>query len=171
MPDSIKQPADLAGWLAYLEILHPKTIAMGLERVDEVKQRLGLNPAFPIITVAGTNGKGSTCAMLESILMQAGYSVACYSSPHLLNYNERVRVAGSDASDADLCLAFAAVEEARGDVVLTYFEFGTLAAMWYFIQRKVDVAVLEVGLGGRLDAVNAFTPSCAIITCIDIDHV
>jgi len=171
MPDSIKQPADLAGWLAYLEILHPKTIAMGLERVDEVKQRLGLNPAFPIITVAGTNGKGSTCTMLESILMQAGYSVACYSSPHLLNYNERVRVAGSDASDADLCLAFAAVEEARGDVVLTYFEFGTLAAMWYFIQRKVDVAVLEVGLGGRLDAVNAFTPSCAIITCIDIDHV
>jgi dihydrofolate synthase/folylpolyglutamate synthase len=171
MPDSSTQPADLAGWLAYLERLHPKAIAMGLERVNQVKQRLGLNPDFPIITVGGTNGKGSTCAMLESILTQAGYSVACYSSPHLLQYNERVRVAGSDASDADLCRAFAAVEAARGDVVLTYFEFGTLAAMWYFIQCKVDVAVLEVGLGGRLDAVNAFTPSCAIITCIDIDHI
>ncbi len=171
MPDSTKQPADLAGWLAYLEILHPKTIAMGLERVDEVKQRLSLNPDFPIITVAGTNGKGSTCAILESILMRAGYSVACYSSPHLINYNERVRVAGNDTSDDDLCRAFAAVEQARGDVVLTYFEFGTLAAMWYFIQSKVDVAVLEVGLGGRLDAVNAFAPDSAIITCIDIDHV
>ncbi|HEY7986502.1 MAG TPA: bifunctional tetrahydrofolate synthase/dihydrofolate synthase [Methylophilaceae bacterium] len=171
MRDPSTQPADLAGWLAYLEILHPKAIAMGLDRVNQVKQRLELNPDFPIITVAGTNGKGSTCAMLESILTQAGYKVACYSSPHLLQYNERVRVAGSDASDADLCHAFAAVEEARGDVVLTYFEFGTLAAMWHFMQGKVDVAVLEVGLGGRLDAVNVFTPSAAIITCIDIDHI
>jgi dihydrofolate synthase/folylpolyglutamate synthase len=171
MPDSYTQPADLAGWLAYLEILHPKAIAMGLERVNQVKQRLQLNPDFPIVTVAGTNGKGSTCTMLESILTQAGHSVACYTSPHLLQYNERVRVAGSNASDADLCRAFAAVEAARGDIVLTYFEFGTLAAMWHFIQSKVDVAVLEVGLGGRLDAVNVFTPSCAIVTCIGIDHV
>lgn len=171
MPDSAARPADLAGWLAYLERLHPKTIAMGLERVNQVRQRLNITPDFPIITVAGTNGKGSTCAMLESILNCAGYRVACYSSPHLLQYNERVRVAGSNASDADLCRAFAAVEKARGDTVLTYFEFGTLAAMWHFIQSKVDVAVLEVGLGGRLDAVNAFSPDCALITCVDIDHV
>lgn len=171
MPDIAAQSADLASWLAYLERLHPKAIAMGLERVNRVWQRLSLSPDFPIITVAGTNGKGSTCAMLESILTCAGYRVACYSSPHLLQYNERVRVAGRNATDADLCRAFAAVEAARDDVVLTYFEFGTLAAMWHFIQCQVDVAVLEVGLGGRLDAVNAFSPDCALITCVDIDHV
>jgi dihydrofolate synthase/folylpolyglutamate synthase len=171
MPDIAAQSADLASWLAYLERLHPKAIAMGLERVNQVRQRLKLSPDFPIITVAGTNGKGSTCAMLESILGCAGYRVASYSSPHLLHYNERVRVAGRNATDTDLCLAFAAVEAARGDTVLTYFEFGTLAAMWHFIQSEVDMAVLEVGLGGRLDAVNAFSPDCALITCIDIDHV
>jgi dihydrofolate synthase/folylpolyglutamate synthase len=144
---------------------------MGLERVNEVKKRMGLQPDFPIIMVAGTNGKGSVCAMLERMLCEAGYRVGCYTSPHLLRYNERVRVAALDAADADLCRAFAAVEAARGDTLLTYFEYGTLAAMWHFIHSKVDVAVLEVGLGGRLDAVNAFDPACAIITSIDLDHM
>lgn len=164
-------PADLPGWLAYLEQLHPKSIALGLERVGEVRDRLALRPRFPIITVAGTNGKGSTCAMLERIYLEAGYRVACYTSPHLLRYNERVRVDGREAGDAALCAAFAAVEHARGATPLTYFEFGTLAALWHFIRAGVDVAILEVGLGGRLDAVNAFEPDCTIVTSIDLDHV
>jgi dihydrofolate synthase/folylpolyglutamate synthase len=182
-------PNTLAGWLTYLESLHPKTIALGLERVAQVKQRLNLNPDFPVITVGGTNGKGSVCAMLESILHAAGYRVGCYTSPHLLHYNERVRIAKRQASDAELCAAFEKVEEARrggvgrasareGDVgmnpdlqvPLTYFEFGTLAAMQCFIGHKVDVAILEVGLGGRLDAVNVFDSDCAVVTSVDIDH-
>lgn len=161
---------DLAGWLAYLEGLHPKPIDMGLERVDQVRLRLGLRPAFPVITVGGTNGKGSTCAYLEAILDQAGYRVGCYTSPHLLRYNERVRIGRREATDAALVEAFTAVEAAREDVSLTYFEFGTLAAMWLFQRQAVDVAVLEVGLGGRLDAVNVFDPDCAVITAIDLDH-
>lgn len=164
-------PIDLAGWLTYIEAQHPKSIAMGLDRVNEVKQRLKLNPDFPIITVAGTNGKGSTCAMLERIYHEAGYRVACYSSPHLLRYNERVRIGCQEASDEVLCSAFLAVEAARGETLLTYFEFGTLAAMWHFMQSDVDVAILEVGLGGRLDAVNMFEPACAIVTGIDLDHM
>ena len=164
-------PETLAGWLAYLEQLHPKSIALGLERVNEVKSRFGLQPGFPIITVAGTNGKGSTCAMLERILTEAGYRVGCYTSPHLLRYNERVRVACHDVEDEALCSAFSAVEAVRSEVPLTYFEYGTLAAVWHFIQSGVDVAMLEVGLGGRLDAVNAFEPSCTIITSIDLDHM
>ena len=170
MPEPEPVPATLQGWLAYLERLHPKSIALGLDRVGQVKDRLGLDPASPIITVAGTNGKGSTCAMLERIYIEAGRHVACYTSPHLLRYNERVRVDGKEASDAQLCEAFAAVEQARQDITLTYFEFGTLAAMWYFIRAGVDVAILEVGLGGRLDAVNIFDPSCAIVTSVDLDH-
>jgi dihydrofolate synthase/folylpolyglutamate synthase len=164
-------PADLAGWLTYLEQLHPKSIALGLDRVGEVAARLGLQPAFPIITVAGTNGKGSTCAMLEQIYLAAGYRVACYTSPHLLRYNERVRIDGAEATDEALCRAFAAVETARGSTPLTYFEFGTLAAMWLFIEHGVQVAILEVGLGGRLDAVNVFDPACAILTSVDLDHL
>lgn len=144
---------------------------MGLDRINEVKNRLGLSPDFPAITVGGTNGKGSTCAMLEHIYHQAGYRVACYTSPHFLRYNERVRVGCREISDADLLKAFAAVEEARQDTPLTYFEFGTLAAVWYFMQSKVDIAILEVGLGGRLDAVNAFEPACAIVTAVDLDHM
>lgn len=171
MPESFTQPADLAGWLAYLEKLHPKSIAMGLERVNQVKQHLHLNPDFTIITVAGTNGKGSTCAMLEGMLLAAGYRVGCYTSPHLLDYNERVRVNCVDASDEELCHAFAAVEAKRGDTPLTYFEFGTLAAVWHFCHQNIQVAVLEVGLGGRLDAVNSFDTDCAIITSIDLDHM
>lgn len=170
-------PNTLADWLSYLESLHPKTIALGLERVAQVKERLNLDPAFPIIVVGGTNGKGSVCAMLESILHAAGYRVGCYTSPHLLHYNERVRIAKQQASDAELCASFEKIEQARGaassgisEVPLTYFEFGTLAAMQLFIDHKVEVAILEVGLGGRLDAVNAFDSDCAVVTSVDIDH-
>ena len=164
-------PSTLAEWLTYLESLHPKTIALGLERVEQVKQRLNLQANFPIIIVGGTNGKGSVCAMLESILHAAGYRVGCYTSPHLLDYNERVRVSKHQANDAELCAAFKQIEKVRGDIPLTYFEFGTLAAMQMFIEQKVDVAILEVGLGGRLDAVNVFDADCAVVTSIDIDHV
>ncbi len=157
-------------WLRHLESLHPKTIALGLERVAEVKQRLQLNPKFSIIVVGGTNGKGSVCAMLEAMLHADGYRVGCYTSPHLLVYNERVRIAKQQVSDAELCDSFAAIEQARGDIALTYFEFGTLAAMQCFISHDVEVAILEVGLGGRLDAVNVFDADCAVVTSIDIDH-
>ncbi len=168
-------PKDLSSWLRYIESLHPKSIAMGLDRVNRMIGRLNLHPTFPIITVAGTNGKGSTCAMLEQIYMQAGYQVACYTSPHLLRYNERVRVDSIEASDAELCAAFAAVNAARVgvdgvEISLTYFEVGTLAAMWHFMQANIDIAIMEIGLGGRLDAVNAFEPSCAIVTSVDLDH-
>ena len=165
------KPRNLSDWLSYLEQLHPKTIELGLERVAKVKQAMRLNPVFPIITVGGTNGKGSVCAMLEAILTDSGYQVGCYTSPHLLSYNERVRVNRSEISDEDLCNAFEAVDQARGDTGLTYFEFGTLGAVWHFMQKKVDVAILEVGLGGRLDAVNAFDADCAIVTSIDMDHM
>ena len=168
---------DLAAWLSHVEQLHPKSIAMGLERVKRVLERLSLRLDFKIITVAGTNGKGSTCAMLAEIYKQAGYQVGCYTSPHLLRYNERVRVNGVEASDDALCKAFAAVEQARlglnatdDEIALTYFEVGTLAAVWHFAQSAIDVAVLEIGLGGRLDAVNVFEPDCAVVTSVDIDH-
>lgn len=164
-------PTSLADWLSYLESLHPKTIALGLERVVQVKQRLDLQPDFPVIVVGGTNGKGSVCAMLEAILHAAGYKVGCYTSPHLLDYNERVRIAKQQASDAELCVSFEQIERLRGDIALTYFEFGTLAAMQCFISHKVDVAILEVGLGGRLDAVNVFDADVAVVTSVDIDHV
>ncbi len=204
-------PSTLVDWLTYLESLHPKTIALGLERVAQVKQRLNLQPDFPVIVVGGTNGKGSVCAMLESILHAAGYRVGCYTSPHLLHYNERVRIAKRQASDAELCASFEQIEQARkglpppcrgragegvealhshevyphpnlppargkelsaesSEIPLTYFEFGTLAAMQCFISHKVEVAILEVGLGGRLDAVNAFDSDCALVTSVDIDH-
>ena len=158
-------------WLAYIEALHPKAIAMGLDRVKLVIEKLQLNPTFPIITVAGTNGKGSVCAMLSHIYVQAGYQVGCYTSPHINHYNERVSVNLQLISDDDLCAAFTAVEAARGDVALTYFEMGTLAAMWHFCRQPLDICILEIGLGGRLDAVNAFEPSCAIVTSIDLDHM
>lgn len=163
-------PTSLADWLVYLESLHPNSIALGLDRVNEVNARLQLAPTFVIITVGGTNGKGSTCAMLESILGIAGYATGLYTSPHLLRYNERVRIGREAVDDASLCAAFQAVEAARGATPLTYFEFGTLAAVWLFVARKVDVAILEVGLGGRLDAVNVFDADCAIVTSIALDH-
>src|SRR5512135_435036 len=164
-------PDTLAAWLTYLETLHPKTIALGLERVAELRKRLDLNPSFPIITVGGTNGKGSVCAMLEAMLHAAGYRVGCYTSPHLLDYNERVRIGKQAVGDAELCAAFEQVEQARGEVSLTYFEFGTLAAMQCLIEHRVDVAVLEVGLGGRLDAVNVFDADCAVVCSVDLDHM
>jgi dihydrofolate synthase/folylpolyglutamate synthase len=165
---------NLTDWLSYIESLHPKSIEMGLERVKAVMARLQLTPSFHIITVAGTNGKGSTTAILEKIYTQAGYRVGCYTSPHLLSYNERVRVNHQEANDDALCEAFSAVEKARvvaGNVIeLTYFEFGTLAAIWHFMQAHIEVAILEIGLGGRLDAVNAFESDCAIVTNVDLDH-
>ncbi len=173
MISSNSKPRTLPDWLSYLEHLHPSSIEMGLKRVDQVKTMLGLVPSFPVITVAGTNGKGSVCAMLEAILSRAGYRVACYTSPHLLRYNERVRINQQEAGDDDLCRAFDVVESARinCDLSLTYFEFGTLAAMQLFIQAGVDIAILEVGLGGRLDAVNTFDADCAVLASIDFDHM
>jgi len=162
---------DLAAWLRLIEGRQPGAIRLGLERVSEVARRLGLVLDFPVITVGGTNGKGSTCAMLEAVLDAAGFVVGCYTSPHLLAYNERVRVSRRPLGDDALCESFAEVEAARGEVELTYFEFGTLAAVHEFVRRRVDVAILEVGLGGRLDAVNVFDPDCAIVTSVGIDHV
>ncbi len=158
-------------WLAFIERQHPKAIALGLDRVHEVRIRLGTSPACPVIIVGGTNGKGSTCAMLENILRCAGYRTGLYTSPHLLRYNERVRIDSREATDAQLCEAFDAVEKARGATALTYFEYGTLAAAWRFAREGLDAWILEVGLGGRLDAVNAFDADCAVLTSIDMDHM
>ena len=161
----------LAEWLSYLEQLHPVAIDMGLERSQDVAQRLGLRrPANRVITVTGTNGKGSTCAFLASLLAEQGLKVGVYSSPHLLRYNERVQIAGVEASDAELCEAFAAVDAARGDISLTYFEVGTLAAFWLFQRAGLDAVVLEVGLGGRLDTVNLIDADLALVTSIGLDH-
>jgi dihydrofolate synthase/folylpolyglutamate synthase len=161
----------LGDWLRHIEQQHPQAIALGLERAAQVRSRMNLRFNFPFITVGGTNGKGSTCAMLESILRAAGYRTGLYTSPHLLRYNERVRIAGVEAGDEALAESFGAVEQARGDVPLTYFEFGTLAAFELFSREGLDVAILEVGLGGRLDAVNLVDADCAVLTSIGIDHV
>lgn len=167
---------NLEDWLLHLEGLHPKGqagIELGLERIRQVKAALGQVQHCPVIIVGGTNGKGSTCAFLENIIARAGYKAGCYTSPHLLNYNERVRVNGRPAGDDALCAAFARVEAARravGNVALTYFEFGTLAAWEVFAAAGVEAAILEVGLGGRLDAVNAYEPDVSIVTTIALDH-
>lgn len=164
--------ATLAQWLAWQEGLHPRAIDLGLERMRVVLERLGLeSPAYKVITVGGTNGKGSAVAFLDAILAAAGYRVGAYTSPHLLRYNERIRVAGVEVSDATLCRAFAAIDAVRGDISLTYFEFGTLAALRIFQEARVQVAVLEVGLGGRLDAVNVLAADAALVTSVAIDHV
>ena len=160
----------LQEWLAFCERLHPVAIDMGLERVQAVAQRLALRFECPVITVAGTNGKGSTCAMLEAILLQAGYRTGVYTSPHLVYFEERCRLSGQSASPEALAEAFAAVQAVRGDVSLTYFEFSTLAILWVLARQPLDAVVLEVGLGGRLDAVNVVDADCAIITSIDLDH-
>jgi len=167
----VSRPTTLPEWLAYLATLHSKTIALGLDRVRAVYDRLDIAFGCPVITVAGTNGKGSTCALLERMLVAGGYRVGLYTSPHLLRYNERVRIAGVEVGDGALCAAFAAVEDARGDTALTYFEFGTLAAFWLFARSRLDALVLEVGLGGRLDAVNVVDADVAVVTGIAIDHV
>lgn len=166
-------PNTLVDWLGYLEQLHPKTIDMGLDRVNKVRTELGLVPSFPVIIVGGTNGKGSVCAMLESILTTAGYNVGCYTSPHLIRYNERIRIQQKEVTDRELIQTFTLVDEARTNccVSLTYFEFGTLTAMHLMIAKQIDVAILEVGLGGRLDAVNIFDADCAILTSIGLDHM
>ena len=165
------RPKTLEGWLAYLETLHPRAIALGLERVALVHSRMGASLACPVVTVTGTNGKGSTCAILEAVYRCAGHKTGLYTSPHLIRYNERVKVDGEARNDDALIAAFNAVEDARGDVPLTYFEYGTLAALSIFSRAKLGIAVLEVGLGGRLDAVNIVDADVAVVTSIDIDHV
>ncbi|RZJ10034.1 MAG: bifunctional tetrahydrofolate synthase/dihydrofolate synthase [Haliea sp.] len=162
---------NLQDWLAHCERLHPKTIELGLERVRKVSQRMGLSFDCPVITVAGTNGKGSTCAMLEAIALQAGWRTGVYSSPHLVHFEERCRIHGEIVKPHDLVAHFAAVEAARQDVSLSYFEFTTLAILSLMAASKLDVAILEVGLGGRLDAVNLIDADCAVITSIDLDHM
>jgi dihydrofolate synthase/folylpolyglutamate synthase len=171
----------LDDWLGYISAQHPATIALGLDRVREVADRMSLwgdrfhpssskNLSPVVVTVGGTNGKGSTCAILERILIEAGYRVGTYTSPHLLRYNERVRLFGDDVDDHTLSDAFARVEAARGDTPLTYFEFGTLAALAVFGEAALDVVILEVGLGGRLDAVNIVDADVAAVVSVDLDH-
>ena len=164
-------PTTLDGWLDRCERLHPKEIDMGLERVAQVKQRMGLAFDSPVLTVAGTNGKGSTCAMLEAIALQAGYRVGMYIKPHLVHFEERCRVNGQSVQATELVPHFEAVEQARGEVALTYFEFTTLVIARLLSQARLDLVILEVGLGGRLDAVNAIDADCTVITSIAIDHI
>lgn len=164
-------PTTLAGWLAHCERLHPTEIEMTLDRVRTVRARLDLHFDCPVISVAGTNGKGSTCAMLDSIARAAGYHVGLFSKPHLVHFEERCRVDGDMVSGESLVEHFAAVEAARGDISLTYFEFTLLAIARRLIAAQPDLVILEVGLGGRLDAVNAFDADVSVITSIDIDHV
>lgn len=162
---------NISDWLAFIERQHAKPVDLGLDRVRQVSQALGQRQTCPVILVGGTNGKGSTCAMLERILLCAGWRVGLYTSPHLISYNERVRVDGRPVDDAALCEGFARVEAARGGTPLTYFEFGTLAAWEAFAAHPLDAIILEVGLGGRLDATNLFEPDVSIVTSIDFDHM
>ncbi|NBC13472.1 MAG: bifunctional tetrahydrofolate synthase/dihydrofolate synthase [Gammaproteobacteria bacterium] len=162
----------LPDWLAWQETLHPRRIDLRLERVRAVWDALGLGPfACPIITVGGTNGKGSVVAYLDAICRAGGYRTAAYTSPHVLRYNERIRIDGADAKDAAICDAFARIDAARGEAPLTYFEFGTLAALTLFAEAAPDVVLLEVGLGGRLDAVNIIDADVAVVTSIGRDHM
>ena len=161
----------LSEWLLLLEQRHPSAIDLGLERVASVAAELQLDkPTTKVITVAGTNGKGSCVAVLEALLLASAVRVGTFTSPHLLSYNERIRIQGKNASDADICRAFSAIEQARGEISLTYFEFSALAALYLFSEAELDVIVLEVGLGGCLDAVNIVDPDVAVITSIDLDH-
>jgi dihydrofolate synthase/folylpolyglutamate synthase len=160
----------LADWLVFIGRQHPDAIALGLDRVRAVMARMAVAIDCPVLTVGGTNGKGSVCAYLEGILRASGRRVGLYASPHLLRYNERVRIDAREAPDERLCESFAAVERARGSVPLTYFEFGTLGALWLFAQERLDALVLEVGLGGRLDAVNVLDTDCAVLTSVALDH-
>ena len=165
------QSLSLFEWLEWQQQLHLSSIDLGLDRIRLVAENLELlSLPFPVITVAGTNGKGSSTAMLQSIYQQAGYKTGVYTSPHLLRYNERISINAISASDSHICTAFEAIDQARGEISLTYFEFATLAAVWLFVKEKVDLAILEVGLGGRLDAVNLWGADVALITTIAIDH-
>ena len=169
--DTSVRARTLGQWLDRLETLHPAEIELGLERVAEVAARMGVDrPGVPVFTVAGTNGKGSVCALLEAVLTADGHRVACYTSPHLKRFNERIRVAGHEIDDAALCRAFAEVDGARGDIPLTAFEFATLAALEHFRAAGPDVLVLEVGLGGRLDATNVIAADVAVVTSVGLDH-
>ena len=176
IPSSRKHPDKLRfnrleKWLKWQESLHFTAIELGLERCRRVANNMGLlKPAYNVISVAGTNGKGSSVTMLDKILRNAGYKVGRYTSPHLLRYNERICINGEEVSDSELCESFDRIDRARGDISLTYFEFGTLTALDLFRQHNVDLAILEVGLGGRLDAVNVLDADVALITSIDIDH-
>jgi len=161
----------LDDWLAHCERLHPKTIDLGLDRVRAVAQRMGFALACPVLTVAGTNGKGSTCAMLEAIALQAGYRTGVYTSPHLVHFEERCRIHGEIVKGDELVPHFERVEAAREGASLTYFEFTTLAILSLMASSALDVAILEVGLGGRLDAVNIIDTDCAIVTSVDLDHM
>jgi dihydrofolate synthase/folylpolyglutamate synthase len=171
-PELRVKPTTLAEWLDYQQHVHALGVDLGLDRVRTVWQRMG-SPAIArrVITVGGTNGKGSTVAFLEAMLAAAGQRVGCYTSPHLVSYNERIRIAGVNASDTALIESFERIELARGDIGLTYFEFGTLAALDLFSRADLDTAVLEVGLGGRLDAVNIIDANAVIVTTVDLDHV
>ncbi|NOY66423.1 MAG: bifunctional tetrahydrofolate synthase/dihydrofolate synthase [Gammaproteobacteria bacterium] len=163
--------SNLQSWLDWQETLHPNEIELGLERVQKVWN--AIHPTkikLVVITVSGTNGKGSSCAMLESIYSAAGYKVGCYTSPHFIRYNERIHIEAEEVNDADLCEAFEVIDQARGDASLTYFEFGTLAALFLFARASLDVVILEVGLGGRLDAVNIIDPDVALLTSVGLDH-
>jgi dihydrofolate synthase/folylpolyglutamate synthase len=161
----------LATWLHYLENLHSQAIELGLDRVNTVATRMNLlTPAPQVFTVAGTNGKGTTCRTLEAVLMAAGYRVGVYSSPHLVRYTERVRIQGQELSEAEHCQSFALLEAGRGDISLTYFEYGTLSALQLFKQAALDVVILEVGLGGRLDATNIVDANVSVVTSIALDH-
>jgi dihydrofolate synthase / folylpolyglutamate synthase len=170
---------NLAQWLQWLESLHPTEIDLGLDRINRVAKRLlpefflsdgTQSLPFTVITVGGTNGKGSTIAFLQSILISSGYTVGTYTSPHFIHYNERIQINTLPISDCDLCCAFEQIELIRGDISLSYFEYGTLAAIYHFNQSKCDVIVLEVGLGGRLDAVNILDSDCSLVTTVDLDH-
>ncbi|WP_343033425.1 bifunctional tetrahydrofolate synthase/dihydrofolate synthase [Alteromonas profundi] len=170
-PATVSSESSLTQWLTYLESIHPTAIDMGLTRVKNVAERLAITLSDTlVITVAGTNGKGTTCRLLEQALLAQGKTVAVYGSPHLVDYRERVRINGEWANASAFVAAFNDIEQARGEISLTYFEFGTLAAMQMMQQWQVDVAILEVGLGGRLDATNIIDPDLAIITTIDLDH-
>lgn len=161
----------LEAWLAWQENCHPREIDLGLDRIRQVAKHMGLlQPCATVVTVAGTNGKGSCVTMLERLLLAQGKTVGAYTSPHLLRYNERIRIGGIAASDDDICAAFAAIDQARGTTSLSYFEFGTLAAFWLFRHYQLDYWVLEVGLGGRLDATNILDADVAVVTSIAIDH-
>ncbi|RJG47697.1 bifunctional tetrahydrofolate synthase/dihydrofolate synthase [Motilimonas pumila] len=165
-------PQTLAQWLTHLERLHPSEIELGLDRVRQVAQRLNLiHFDAKLVLVGGTNGKGTTCAMLESILLQAGYKVGVYCSPHLIRYTERVRINRQELTEQAHCQSFLDIEKGRGDIALTYFEFGTLSALNLLKQANLDVVLLEVGLGGRLDATNIVEPDVSVVTTVDIDHV
>jgi dihydrofolate synthase / folylpolyglutamate synthase len=168
---SSRRSFNLEDWLAWFETLHPKKIDLSLERVTAVLERLELKPPpFKVVTVAGTNGKGSCVAMLESIYWHAGYTVGAFTSPHLWRFNERIRLNGADAGDAELVEVFEILDDALGTITLSYFEASTVGALLHFARRDVDVAVLEVGMGGRLDSSNAVDADCALIVSIDLDH-